>query len=356
MTVSSASPSVIYPAQGIMLLISHAWNLLRANLKSSILIILAPTLLFTLFHLLVGLLSGQTFLTSTTVSALTQDLLVGAVLILLAIPCFGLWIFSCCTLSRLYYSAITQEQPLSVKACWQYTLKRWFPTLGVTITLSISLLVMLALDFFILFIGLSLSFFILGALAVSTGNFQHIGSQVMMFLFLLVWGFVVLTFTIGMASFQGFFFTFPLLALSTGPSAPGSIWPRLKEAYRLLFKNLIRLTLFGVVLFCFSGALSVVLMSPAWIWAVLEMARLGLSQQHYIPLHVQSVLNIYSSLASLLMLPFHISALTLLWYDCQVRQEGLDLRIWFNRILERQNRQPEPFNTSLNLSPSSQSV
>ena len=84
-----------------------------------------------------------------------------------------------------------------------------------------------------------------------------------------------------------------------------------------------------------------VLMSPVWIWSILELTRLGINQQDRIPLHVQTVLNIWSSLANLLVLPFHISALTLFWYDCLVRKEGLDLKLWFSRILQQQGKKPE---------------
>lgn len=347
-----SGPTTIYPAQSIMLLISHAWNLLRVNLKSSVLVLLGPTVLFAALNILISLLSERTFLTPANPTDLTQSLLTGLLLLLLGIPCFFVWVLSCCALSRFYYSAIVQDEPLPIKACWQYVFRRWPSMLALVLALSASLGVLILLDFLILFIGLSLSFFIAGTLVASAVSLQQMAPQIMMLFFLLILGFIILSFTIGLISFQGFFFTLPLIAVSTAQNTNVPLGRSLKQAYRFLFKNLVRLTVFGLVLFFFSAAVTAVLMSPAWIWAVMEMARLGVSQQHHIPLHVQSVINIYSSLTSLLMLPFHISALTLLWYDCQVRQEGLDLKIWFNRILGRQRNFPANLPARLEYRPS----
>ncbi|MCE3234748.1 MAG: hypothetical protein K0Q50_928 [Vampirovibrio sp.] len=347
-----SGPTTIYPAQSIMQIISHAWNLLRANLKSSLLIILGPTLLFAVFNLLVGLLSEHDFLTPTSAPVLTQRLLTGLLLLLMGIPCFFFWIFSCCALSRFYYSAIVQEQPISMKACWQYVLRRWVSISLAVIALSLSMLVLAIVDFVVLFIGLSLAFLILGNLTFSALGAISLGPQIMMLFFLLVFGFIILSVSIGLISFQGFFFTLPLIAISTAQNSDISVWTIFRQAYRFLFRNLVRLTAFGLTLFFFSSVITTVLMSPLWIWAVMEMTRLGVSQQHSIPLHVQSIMNIYSSLTGLLILPFHISALTLLWYDCQVRQEGLDLKIWFRRLLCNKRKDVPDFPPEMEYQPS----
>jgi len=334
---------VIYPAQGILNLISRAWNLLVINLKNSLLVVLVPTLLLMVFHLLIASLSSRTFLTPTTGSALASEQLTAILGAAIAIPAFFLWVLSCCTLSRFYYSAITQPTPLSLRECWQYTSKNWLPLCGLALLLSFCTIVMIAADFVILVLGITLSTMVIGAISLSSGGMQAMGSGIMMFFFLLAIGFVILSLMIGLATFQGFFFTFPLLAVSTAPRLNTAWTSAILQAYRLLLRHLSRLIPFALALFCFSAVLTTVLLSPVWVWAALEMTRLGLNQQHYIPMHIQSVINIASSMANLLILPFHISAVTLLWYDCQVRSEGLDLKIWFNDLLGRHEKQPTDF-------------
>jgi hypothetical protein len=346
-TILSLSSVPIYPAQGILTLISQAWNLLKINLKSSLLIVSGPALLLTLLHFLISTLSSQNFLTPATGDTLTMKLLVAILVVLLAIPSFCIWIFSACALSRLYYSGIIHSKSFTPKECWLYIRKAW-PILSLLIiVLSIMLVVMLVLDFLVLFLSISLSALVIGALSISSGSLSTMGPGLMLFFFLMVLGFLVLAFTIGLGTFQGFFFMFPLIAIATDMSHPILWKKKLKEAYLLLFKNFPRLIVFALALFCFSAVLTTVLLSPVWLWAILEMTRLGISQQHYIPLHIQSVLNISSSLANLVILPFHMSALTLLWYDCQVRSEGLDLLIWFNNLICRYGKHPSTFGTAL---------
>jgi hypothetical protein len=343
------APVIIYPAQSLMSLLSRAWNLLRTNLKSSLLLMMGPTILITAFHLLVSLLSSQTFLTPTSAAGLTFTLLIVLACILLALPCFFFWIFSCCALSRLYYSAIVSEAPITIRACWHYLQKIWLPLTLLIVALSVILFIFIIVNFLILYLGILLSVLVLTGLGLATGNFQHLGPGVTIIFFLLIWGFVVLAATISMISFQGFFFAFPLLAISTATNIKTTWWQHLSKSYKLLFENIHRIIPFAMILFFFSWILLGVLMSPAWIWSILELARLGINQQDHIPMHIQTVVNIWSSLANLLVLPFHISALTLFWYDCLVRKEGLDLKIWFNRILRRQGKNPDEYMTTTDL-------
>jgi hypothetical protein len=109
----------------------------------------------------------------------------------------------------------------------------------------------------------------------------------------------------------------------------------MQQAFRLLLSNFPKLTLFGILFFLFSCLLSTILHSPIFLWVALELARLGVPTQHTIPLHLQIGINLWGVLTSFILLPFYSSAITLMWYDCQVRKEGLDLRLWLYRLKQR---------------------
>jgi hypothetical protein len=341
--VVDASPAVIYPAQGILTLISRAWNLLRTNLKSSIILMAMPTLLFTVLHLMISVLSSQTFLTPTSGATLALDILLAIGCAVLAFPCYFFWIFSCCAICRLHYSAITSDTPLSIRECWQYIRKIWMSLTLQIIILSIILGILIVISFIVFYLGIILSVVAIAGLGLAATNFHNMLPGIMTLFFLLIWGFVVLAIIIALVSFQGLLFIFPLISVSTSNEPGLPWWHHMKHAYTLLFKNTLRVIPFTIVLFLFSWIIISVLMSPVWIWTVIELTRLGINQQHHIPLHIQTILNLWSSLANLLVIPFQISAMTLFWYDCLVRTEGLDLEIWFNRILRSQGKPPEAF-------------
>lgn len=350
--MNASTPTTIYPAQSVITILSRAWNLFRANFKSSIFLILPAILMFTGIHLLTGLLSSSTFLTPTSVLSMGFKLMVAVISLLLIIPSFFVWIFSLCALSRFFFSAIVGETPLSVKACWLYVAKNWLQFTLLTAVLGSVFAVLIVINLIVLYLGIFLSIAVMTALGLSASHLtNNMAPGIMVVLFLLIWGFAVLALVISMITFQSFFFAFPMLAFSTTPQQKVRWWPLIKHAYKLLFENLTRLILFSIALFFLSMTIQAVLVSPAWIWMALEFARLGVSQQHHIPMHIQTVLNIWSSLASLIVVPFNISALTLLWYDCLVRKEGMDLKLWFNNLIRRQGHQPEEFDTVVDPQP-----
>jgi hypothetical protein len=351
--MNAVKPIVIYPAQSIMTLLSRAWNLFRSNFKSSILIILPSVLMTTVIHLISSLLSSSTFLTPTTPLSLGLKLVVLGITLVLMIPNFFVGIFTCSALSRFYYSAILGETPLGVKACWSYVLKHWLKFTLLAVALGSIFTVLIVINILILYLGIFLSVAVMTALGVSVSHFASnvLAPGIMLVLFLLIWGFTILAVVISMMAFQVFFFAFPMLAFATAPTGQVRWWPLIHHAYQLLFENITRLILFSVALFFLSLAMVSVIMSPAWIWTAMEFARLGLSQQYHIPMHIQAVLNIWGSLGNLIIIPFNVSALTLLWYDCLVRKEGLDLKLWFNHLIRRQGHTPEAFNTAVDPQP-----
>jgi hypothetical protein len=341
--VVKLSPAVIYPAQSMLTLISRAWNLLRTNLKSTLLLMAAPTVVFTVLHLMISVLSSQTVLTPASGAVLALDILLLIGCAVLAFPSYFFWVFSCCAISRLHYSAIVDDTPLTIRECWQYIRTIWGSLTLLIVILSIVAGGLVLVSLIVFYLGLILSVVAIAGLGVAATNFHHLLPGVMTLFFVLVWGFVVLTVMIGLVSFQGLVFIFPLLAVSTGDDPATTWWQHLKHAYALLFGNVLRVIPFTLILFLFSWVIISVLMSPAWIWSIIELTRLGINQQYHIPLYIQTVLNLWSSMANLLVIPFQISAMTLFWYDCLVRKEGLDLKLWFNRILRSQGKPPEAF-------------
>ena len=352
----SSSPNprptpVLYPAQGTITLLSRAWNLFRVNLKSSILLLLPAVLLSTTVHLLSIQLSGGKVLTQVSMAELGMKLLLAVSLLLLSVPTLFLWVFTACVLSRFFYSAITSETPLPLKSCLGYIQKKWLTISLMTITLGSVSFFLIFLNLFILYLGIILSGALMAYLGFSAGH--NLGSHnsilmaIMIVLLLMLWGFLILALLIIILSFQTFFFVFPLMAIANAPEVNTPWWPLVKNSYRLVFANAPRLILFSLAQFFLALVISTVINSPVLIWAGIELSRLGLSRPFQIPLHVQTVINLWSVIASLALMPFYVSAFTLLWYDCQVRQEGLDLVLWFNALLRRQGRQPQEFSTQL---------
>lgn len=338
----------IYPAQGIFTLISQAWNLCRLHLKESLRFLMVPTLIQIVFIILLTLLSGKTFLTAVTLQALAFKLVVIILLLLLGFPLFFYWVFCCCTLIRFYYLGLTSPEAPTLGECWRYALKAWPSIVGLTIFSGFLLVVLLVLDGLILFFGLLISGAVLGALGgtLSPGSHRSVVTIGMMLSFMLVLGFLVLTLIVSLIVFQSFLFTFPLISLST-ESQPRSHQPRrtgfshFTGVLKLLLTNLPRVIGFSLALFGFTWLMVIVMMSPAWVWSALELNRLGINQQHVIPEYVQAVLNLWNTVVNLIVLPFHLSALTLFWYDCQVRREGMDLQLWLQRLMGRQNKKLE---------------
>lgn len=337
----SESPVVIYPAQSVTTLISRAWNVVKLNWKSSLLIMLGPTLLYTLLAILLSLATSQTFLTPAPGSQLILKLVTALLSVIIGILGYFYSGLANCALVRLYYSAIVQEQPLSAKACGAFILRNWAPLVGLMCLVIVPIIVFIVIDFLIISLGVLMGTAALGVLGSYAVIAQSVLKGIMVVFFMLLWGCVVLTVSISLISFEGFFLVFPFMALSTAPSDQPLAWPRrIGAAYRLLLNNMPRAILFALALFGFGLVMSSVLNVPAFLWMWLEMTRLGLSQQHHAPLHVNIILNLWSSATHLILTPFYISAVTLFWYDCQVRKEGLDLRLWFENLVRRRNHRP----------------
>lgn len=331
----------ILSAQRAITLVSQSWNLVRANLKDSIFTLFWPLLLFGAGTLLLSIPASLMFLTTSKTSILLITIF--CVLAGIAVCLVGLvgWMLSWCVLIRLYYSAIVNEKPLSLKACWHHVLTNWQP-LGLTVFVVMAFFtILLITNLLIFFVGIIVSGAAFSALAI----IQHNGllKAAMSIVFLLVWGFLVLGLLISMITLQSMISSFPFLAIATHPDPHPPWWPTIRQSFRLVLSNFPRLILFGVLFFLFAFVISMVLHAPIFIWTVVELMRLGVSHQQALPFHLQVGMNLWNMLTQFIMTPLYTGALVLIWYDCQVRKEGLDLELWLQRIIQRRNNTPQTF-------------
>ncbi|WP_373530977.1 hypothetical protein [Vampirovibrio sp.] len=320
---------VIYPPQGILTLISRAWTLVRVNLKVVLLLMAVPAILNTLFHILLSLFSNQAFLTQVGVGELAIRLLLLAGTCVLIIPVFLAWLISYGMLCRFFYLSLLRNTTPSLKECFQHLRANALPLMGMTVLLGLMFLGLLVVTLVIFYLGMILVGFTMTALMASSGGAT---SKLMMGIFALVVGFGAFVLLVSLGTVQWFLFNFPILSLLTNTEAPKKFWRHIGDSYQLLFKSVPRVLLFSIGFMLLSWSFMGVLMGPVSLWMGVEMSRTGLDNHHSVPLYVQSIWNIWSSLANCLIMPFHISALTLFWYDCQTRAEGLDLKRWLNKL------------------------
>jgi len=342
----SQDNAVIYPAQSVMTLISRAWNLTRLDLKNSVLMMLPAVLMNVLVHTLFSALASNSALTPTSFQAMGFKLVLAIVGFVALLPNFYLFVFCSTALSRRYYSAIVGTHPLDSKSCWAYVLKHWLGLLGLSTALEVVSIVLGVINIVLVGLGVFLSAALTGTLIAAM---PHIGNalmpNLMLLLFILVLGFAILALTLCILTFISYFFCFPLLAIATSPKSPEGWWSLVQNAFSLLFRNFPRLVMFSIALFLLSMTMIGVMMGPASIWMLVEMTRKGVNQYYHLPFYMQMVMNLWSSLTNLIFYPFWVSALTLLWYDCQVRKEGMDLRLWFNQIVGRHGHKPDEYQT-----------
>lgn len=334
----TANPStVIYQSQGILTIMSRAWTLARVNLKAILLIMLPPTLLNTALHILLSLLSSRSFLTTANATELGSSLLLLAGAGLLSIPTIVAWLISYCLMGRFFYLALLRREAPSIKECLQHLSCHWLALAGLTIVLGLLVLGLVVVTLVISYLGLILVGFVMAALVASVNKATPGFPALMMGIFALVVGFVALVLVVSLIALELFLFNFPIMSVLTVTDRRKKFSAHLSDSFQLLFKHFPRVLLFSVAALMLSWTFMGVMLGPASIWMAVEMARAGIGNQHTLPVYMQTIWNIWSSLANCLIMPFHVSALTLFWYDCQVRGEGLDLKLWLERLRIRKS-------------------
>lgn len=342
--MNAATPSgfctIPQPSTGVLTLVSQAWNLVRLNFKDCIRLNLWPALLFCLSSLVLSIPSSFPFLGGTSVSKLM--LVIGCALLGLFIwlIAMGAWAFSFCALSRLFYSAIVDERPLPVGECWQHALKNWQPLVLTLFFLLLITAALFAIDLILLYVSIMFSAAVLDLLGITFFQNKHDLLMVGMgILFLITWGFAIISLLIVLFNAQGVMFTFPFIGIATRHREQAAWWPGIRQAFRLIYGNFSRLALFGTAFFLFACAVSGALHFPVLAWAGLEISRLGLPTRHAIPIHVQAIIDLWTFLTSFILLSFYSSAMTLMWHDCQIRKEGLDLKLWLHHLRQQNLKQ-----------------
>lgn len=330
---------VIYPAQGSATLISRSWNLFRKHLKTGVLVMLAPTAVYFIFLLLLGVIASQGFLIATTQQRLTLVLLLAVGAVALLGLFFLLYGYCCCALMRYFYGAITMPAPWPIRECWDLVWRRRWTVAALLCLAAAAMIAFAVVDTLIFYLGVLLSVMTLAALGGVAGIMQSPMMVVIAVVAFLIFGFVVLAVLIGLFSTEWFMVIFPLLSVATA-ERERSLGAHLAEGLGLLGHNFARMLLFALALFLFSAIVSMALHAPVYAWAMYEQGRLGMTSQVALPLHVSAVINLWTGLINIILMPFYISTLTLFWYDCKVRAEGLDLRLWFRNLAGRRGADP----------------
>ncbi len=330
---------VIYPAQGSATLISRSWNLFRKHLKTGVMVMLGPTLSYLIFMLLLGLIASQGFLIAAPQQRLSLILLTALAALGMLGVFFFLYGYCCCVLMRYFYTAITGSGPDPLRACRDYV---WSRRGAVAFLLAVSAVAMIGfavVDTLIFYAGALLAVMTLAALGGLAGLMHNPLMAVIALVAFLIFGFVVLALLIGLFSTEWFVVIFPLLSVATA-ERPRALGAHVAEGLGMLGHNLARILVFALALFLFSTIVSMALHAPVYAWALYEKGRMGMTSQVALPMHVSAIINLWTGLINIILMPFYISTLTLFWYDCKVRAEGLDLRLWFRSLASRRGADP----------------
>ncbi len=335
----------IYGEASLLTLISRGWNLYRHNVRMALLLMLLPIFFFTLHGLLSGFISSIPSLINSQSITLQLGLLAYVFSLCFSFLSWLTLILTSTVLSRVYYAQIIHAPPVSLQDGLAYLKKVGLFLAGLMILLLIITvllsLLMIGLSFAGLF-GVGLVVGILRAMATQS-NPLYIAAGVV---FLIVMGFVVLALVLFLLGFTFLFFIFPFLGVATsdGEKKVDAVF----YAWKQLFGNFPRLVLYVILLITFASILSTTLNLPLGIWTAMEMKRIALSEgmtDPSIPLHVSFVVSIWGNLVNMVMFPFMVGAMTVCWYDCQVRREGIDIQLWLkqiqNKYFKRSKQQQE---------------
>ncbi len=324
--VPLASP--IIHAQGVFTLVGRAWNLFQQNWQVAISAMVGPVLLQTLVGLMSSLITNGTFLTATTAKDLLFTGLMG--LGVLGGQLIYMLILSVCglTLSRYFYALLLSDTPFSLEECIRYTWKRfWALCLWLLIAFGLGML-LIGLIALTLLVGVMVSSLV--AVGLSRSHLGALGA--MAGVFAVSWGFLMVVLLVLLLGFLFGLLAFPLLSLATDMDGLTPAFQLFRMGIRQAFFNLGRLIPFMLVLIIFSGVMTSTLLAPVVIWMGLELQKLAPALRGHFPVHVTTAFVVANGLAQLVNGPFTVAAMTLFWYDCRVRREGLDLTLWLNRL------------------------
>ncbi len=334
-------PAIIYSAVSPATLLSRAWNLLRYHLKPSILLMMIPAFLGVLSSLLMLLPSALKGMAGVNSFSLFIVAFVLGVLLLY----FTILVrfFCLAGLARMYYHTLVEGTVISLRESFKRAVKSRSAFLAMLLLFSGTLLLgtgFVVLDVVAFFVGMIgvyvLGAFLMVALVVPNAIFQIALLIVALGVFIMGSAFIALV-LIAMMSFQGAVCLFP--AVSVANTNQTGFLATLEEglaSYRLLTKNWVRVVLFGILLYVLYMVLSLALMLPLQVWFLLEIIfNPGTDPAALMPIHKSLIMSVYQALVFSVIWPFIFAGATLLWYDCRVRSEGLDIRLLLHRMSER---------------------
>ncbi len=331
---------LIYSAVSPATLLSRGWNLLRYHLKPSILLMMIPAFL--------GVIGSFLFLIPSAFPVMTQNNPVGAFffMFLLGMGVVGLSVIVrllCMSiLSRMYYRTLMKGVPTPFWEAFKGALKSkqaFFALLVLFLAVSV-----LAIGFFILdmfLFGFSmLAIYIFGALLVvafviPNFIFQFLFAIIAIVLFIIGGGLVALS-LVSIITIQAALCLFPIVgAANTNKTGFLEVIESGLQSLRLLRTNLFRTLVFGFLLFVLYTVLSLAMTLPLQTWFILEVIFNRPDDLTLVPIHKSLMMSIYQALTFSILWPYIFAAITLFWYDCRVRSEGLDLRLMLHQMNER---------------------
>lgn len=312
-------------AVGLCTLIGRGWNLFKFNLKPSLILMLIPTILFTFVSILASIPGSTITMTNATADQAFISVIAISVAVLLGIVAWFLSMYACTALTRIYYSALVQEKPLSFRESLRFIRKHCGLLFVVFLGIGLACMIFSFLDI----AGFMAGFFAVTAFITYVMAKAAPLSQVGAVIAAILIGFSTLFGVFLLITYQIFLCLFPLVAIATSPGE--GVFKAMAHSLRLLFTHSKRALIFGSLLLTLYFLLALILQLPSLFWLAMEFQRLSTQQEltspGVIPLHLSVASHIWSSLTHIILWGFMFAAITLFWYDCQVSSEGLDIRL-----------------------------
>lgn len=335
-------------------LIGRSWNLMKRNAKVAFSLILAPILMFTLTSFLLTLPSSFQTLSGSSGNYLVMIVLVFALSMVLSLCAWWVLLLACCAISRVYYLALTRGEPGTIGEALRFVASRWVKLTGLY-----GLLVFLNLLFifpygFVMLVGFLATAFLMQQVALLNASTMQIGGGLLLVLI----GFLTVAALSFLFILQILINIFPINLIaaaeeepSPAPNEPSkrgfiaiisasldhiaedgiSVFRTMGAFFGMMFRNLPRVAAFGLALMVFYAFLALFLQIPMFIWLSFELHQLSLNPESLssavLPMHVHLISQLWSSLVNAIVWSFTFASITLFFYDCKVRTEGLDMKL-----------------------------
>lgn len=328
----------IYRSVGVPTLLSRGWNLFRANVKESMLVMLPPAVINALSGIVLSLPSALPTLTSNVaVYGMASLLAIGLGFVLQILNSY-LWLFCLSILCHRYDQTLILGSPPPLGKSFERIRQQLLPLLLIFTIIGLLYFAFGLLDV-VLFIGAILGVYavillIIGGVAQGLGNLGPELGMALAILFFIM-GTLAGLGLITLVSLQMVICYLPVVAVINSRPERGAITSAFKHSFRLIFRNFPRAVLFGLLMFILSTTLSFAMSMPIQMWNLFELLFNRAGEPGVVPFHVSVVSSLYSILIGTILWPFIFAGLTLFWYDCRVRSGGLDIHLALARLSKR---------------------